>query len=127
VDHVAVSALVEVLQSYAACRGLAFMGCNFADEALQAVSSLLLMGCGKWWTGPKLQLLEITCQGNTQHTGRHSCAHFATISLASQALKQKRKEKTTPFGVNLMRSQVLYRAAQGGTSARSCSWSVQAN
>ncbi len=25
---------------------------------------------------------------------------------------QKRKEKTTPFGVNLMRSQVLYRAAQ---------------
>ncbi|DBA76265.1 TPA: NACHT, LRR and PYD domains-containing protein 12 [Trebouxia sp. C0004] len=69
VDHVAVSALVQVLQSYVECRGLAFMGCNFADEALQAVSGLLLMGCGKWWNGPKLQLLEITCQGNTQHTG----------------------------------------------------------
>ncbi|DBA78353.1 TPA: hypothetical protein ACH3X2_008291 [Trebouxia sp. C0005] len=27
------------------------------------------MGCGKWWTGPKLQLLEIICQSNTQHTG----------------------------------------------------------
>ncbi len=27
---------------------------------------------------------------------------------------KKRKEKTTPFSVNLMRSQVLYRAAQGG-------------
>ncbi len=26
---------------------------------------------------------------------------------------KKRKEKTSPFGVNLMRSQVLYRAAQG--------------
>ena len=26
--------------------------------------------------------------------------------------KRKRKEKTTPFGVNLMRSQVVYRAAQ---------------
>jgi len=26
--------------------------------------------------------------------------------------KRKEKEKTTPFGVNLMRSQVLYRAAQ---------------
>ena len=26
--------------------------------------------------------------------------------------KADRKEKTTPFGVNLMRSQVLYRAAQ---------------
>ena len=27
--------------------------------------------------------------------------------------EKKRKEKTTPFGVNLMTSQVLYRAAQG--------------
>jgi len=26
--------------------------------------------------------------------------------------EKKRKEKTTPFGVNLMRSQVLYRAAR---------------
>jgi len=26
--------------------------------------------------------------------------------------RKKRKEKTTPFGVNLMRSPVLYRAAQ---------------
>ena len=46
-------------------------------------------------------------------------------ALAAEALKQvrkekkrkekKRKEKTTPFGVNLMRSQVLYRAAQTQT------------
>ena len=28
-----------------------------------------------------------------------------------QAVEKKRKENTTPFGVNLMRSQVLYRAA----------------
>ena len=28
------------------------------------------------------------------------------------AVGEKRKEKTTPFGVNSMRSQVLYRAAQ---------------
>jgi len=28
-------------------------------------------------------------------------------------IEKKRKEKTTPFGVNLMRSPVLYRAAQG--------------
>jgi len=28
-------------------------------------------------------------------------------------IERKNKEKTTPFGVNLMRSQVLYRAAQG--------------
>jgi hypothetical protein len=30
-----------------------------------------------------------------------------------QRKEKIRKEKTTPFGVNLMRSQVLYRAAQG--------------
>ena len=29
-----------------------------------------------------------------------------------RAKKRTRKEKTTPFGVNLMRSQVLYQAAQ---------------
>ena len=32
--------------------------------------------------------------------------------LRTSGKKRKRKEKTTPFGVNLMRSQVLYRAAQ---------------
>ena len=32
----------------------------------------------------------------------------------------KRKEKTTPFGVNLMRSQVLYRAAQKGEEMCAC-------
>jgi hypothetical protein len=26
--------------------------------------------------------------------------------------KEKKREETTPFGINLMRSQVLYRAAQ---------------
>jgi len=30
--------------------------------------------------------------------------------------EKKRKEKTTPFGINLMRSQVLYRAAQKSTA-----------
>jgi len=29
-----------------------------------------------------------------------------------KALEKKRKEKSTPFGVNLLRSPVLYRAAQ---------------
>ena len=32
-----------------------------------------------------------------------------------QQVEKKRKEKTTPFGVNLMRSQVLYQAAQSAT------------
>ncbi len=36
------------------------------------------------------------------------CMHH--VSLLSPVEKQ---EKTTPVGVNLMRSQVLYRAAQG--------------
>ena len=35
-----------------------------------------------------------------------------TVMLNTAVQQKKRKEKTTPFGVNLMRSQVLYRAAQ---------------
>jgi len=34
------------------------------------------------------------------------------MDIKIRAEEKKRKEKTTPFGVNLMRSQVLYRAAQ---------------
>ncbi len=35
----------------------------------------------------------------------------------TELMKRKRKEKTTPFGVILMRSQVLYRAAQACVDA----------
>ena len=35
-----------------------------------------------------------------------------TIQQKKKRKKKKRKEKTTPFGVKLMRSQVLYWAAQ---------------
>ena len=45
-------------------------------------------------------LATATCQ---------ECLHHV---LCNQKLEKKRKEKTTPFGVNLLRSQVLYRAAQ---------------
>jgi len=39
--------------------------------------------------------------------------HFPTqASPIEKKKKRKRKEKTTPFGVNLMRSQELYWAAQ---------------
>jgi len=42
------------------------------------------------------------------------CVNVYAISTALHGMtwEKKRKEKTTPFGVNLMRSQVLYRAAQ---------------
>ena len=39
----------------------------------------------------------------------------ASSHLKSLATQKKRKEKTTPFGVKIMRSQVLYRAAQFAT------------
>ena len=61
-----VECMLEVLQGYAACRGLAFMGCSLDDEALCTVTGLLLKGCAKWWAGPKLQLLEITAQHHEQ-------------------------------------------------------------
>jgi hypothetical protein len=60
--------------------------------------------------------------GNRQRQGIHvwwpctcctllllCCWHF---QLLQGLVSEKRKEKTTPFGVNLMRSQVLYQAAQ---------------
>jgi len=36
----------------------------------------------------------------------------ARLRKRKEKKQEKEKEKTTPFGVNLMRSQVLYRAAQ---------------
>ena len=38
--------------------------------------------------------------------------HSATNLLSEQKRKKNRKENTTPFGANLMRSQVSYQAAQ---------------
>ncbi len=38
---------------------------------------------------------------------------FSCEAIPELLLEKTRKEKTTPFGVNLMRSPVLYRAAQG--------------
>ena len=40
-----------------------------------------------------------------------SCSRWGFELLS--ALEKKRQKETTPFGVNLTRSQVLYRAAQG--------------
>ena len=40
----------------------------------------------------------------TLHLGVNGCCDYVGLYYG--------KEKTTPFGVNLMRSQVLYRAAQ---------------
>ncbi len=49
--------------------------------------------------------LHIVCR-----TVASVASHSTTLS--GSLLEKKRKEKTTPFSVNLMRSQVLYRAAQ---------------
>ena len=42
----------------------------------------------------------------------HLVIQMPQVALCSEHTHKKRKEKTTPFGVNLMRSQVVYRAAQ---------------
>jgi len=42
----------------------------------------------------------------------HEILH-SRVGQVSDMLRKEKKEKTTPFGVNLLRSQVLYRAAQG--------------
>ena len=38
--------------------------------------------------------------------------HTAECVMLAVGSQKKRKEKTTPFGVSLMRSQLWYRAAQ---------------
>jgi len=44
----------------------------------------------------------------------HYCQQWQEQSKANGVLpEESRKEKTTPFGVNLMRSQVFHRAGQG--------------
>jgi hypothetical protein len=50
----------------------------------------------------------------TEQTVQQLLSHKATGLLKSNSTiaDQKRKEKIMPFGVNLMRSQVLYQAAQ---------------
>ncbi len=48
-----------------------------------------------------------------QQTLEHAQHHeVCTLTSRNPVVWQKRKEKTTPFGDNLLRSQVLYRAAQ---------------
>ena len=61
-------------------------------------------------TGSELQLpFQVCCC--------HPCSarHVLLVSPATQSAchAKKRKQITTPFGVKLMRSQVLYRATQG--------------
>jgi len=46
-------------------------------------------------------------------TSNHITAAWTEKKRKEKKRKEKkRKEKTTPFGINIMRSQVLYRAAQ---------------
>ena len=43
----------------------------------------------------------------------HNKPHVTYLDIAQPYLAVPRKKKTTPFGVKLMRSQVIYQAAQG--------------
>ncbi len=54
---------------------------------------------------------------------RHCCWLYKGKERKEKKRKEKkRKEKTTPFGIDLMRSQVLYRAAQfAGCTSVNCS------
>ena len=65
----------------------------------------------------------VTRHTNTLHEHRAAQwlkSHAVVLSHAVGRTQQKRKKekKTTHFGINLMRSQVLYRAAQGSHSTQ---------
>ena len=66
------------------------------------------------------RLLSVACSTRAQPLAQDMPCFVATYprtcygpaTVDALALAMKRKEKTAPFGVDLMRSQVLYRAAQ---------------
>ena len=70
--------------------------------------------CGPWFQQYAYNSgLEV--QGACYHTACDTALRVDRQESAKWTFKRKetkRKEKTTPLGVNLMRSQVLYRAAQ---------------
>ncbi len=76
---------------------------------LQARASILDIHTRKWSQPPAADLKEDLAHRCVGYCGADlkvsHCTHLVCF-------KKKRKEKTTPFGINLMRSQVLYRAAQ---------------
>ena len=54
---------------------------------------------------------------STTTTGKHTaCMPASTLAET----RKKRREKTTPFGANLMRSRVIYRAAQVWLRPQQC-------
>ena len=57
-------------------------------------------------------LLEAHTQTPPLQAGPGWVLLLQQLTDSMQVTCKKRKEKTTPFGVNLMRSQVLYQAAQ---------------
>ena len=59
-DACTVVTLLDVISVYAACKAVIVNDCLLGDQGLLSIASLLQRGCGKWWTGPKLTLLEIT-------------------------------------------------------------------
>lgn len=59
-DANTVVTLLDVISVYAACKAVIVNDCLLGDQGLLSIASLLQRGCGKWWTGPKLTLLEIT-------------------------------------------------------------------
>ena len=60
--------------------------------------------------GPQIAL--VIPDARAERTKPQVCCFHALLNLVKRK-ERKRIEKTRPFHVNLMRSQVLYRAAQG--------------
>lgn len=59
-DANTVCTILDVVKGYSPLKGLILTDCLLGERGLEAVTSLLQRGCGKWWTGPKLTLLELT-------------------------------------------------------------------
>jgi len=91
----------------------------FGEFMLPLPGECMHRALAKQLCSDRFDFLQCVTKTVSAHTHNVSCISRHTSHGQKEKKRKekkrkekKRKEKTTPFGVNLMRSQVLYRAAQ---------------
>jgi len=86
----------------------------FGEFMLPLPGECMHRALAKQLCSDRFDILQCVTKTVSAHTHNVSCisCHTSHGQKEKKRKEKKRKEKTTPFGVNLMRSQVLYRAAQ---------------
>ena len=108
---------------------------SFAAQGFRSAPGVDTTADSSFHTPPQLSSREVTKRNNRIAQKRFRERRKVSQQISSvlpghtdrtlllvkrKEKKRKGKEKTTPFGVNLMRSQVLYRAAQEPCEKQPC-------